>query len=132
MDFTLLSRWAPQLLSILRIMTALLFFAHGSAKLFGFPQVEMLANVPLMSLGGIGGILEVVGGILLVIGLFSRLAAFILSGEMAIAYFLVHAPQNFHPILNQGESAILYCFIFLYIAAAGPGPWSVDASRGKA
>jgi putative oxidoreductase len=132
MDFTFLSRWSPQLLSVLRIITALLFFAHGSAKLLGFPQVEMLANVPLMSLGGIGGILEIVGGILLVIGLFSRLAAFILSGQMAIAYFMAHAPQNFHPILNGGELAIMFCFVFLYIAAAGPGPWSVDASRGKA
>lgn len=132
MDFTYLSRWAPQLLSILRIIAALLFFAHGSAKHFGFPQVEMLSNVSLMSPGGIAGILELVGGALLVIGLFSRLAAFILSGLMAVAYFMAHAPQNFHPILNGGELAIMYCFVFLYIAAAGPGPWSVDATRGKA
>jgi putative oxidoreductase len=132
MDFTFLSRWSPQLLSVLRIITALLFFAHGSAKFFGFPQVEMLANVSLASPGGIAGILELVGGALLIIGLFSRLAAFILSGLMAVAYFMAHAPQNFHPILNGGEGAILFCFIFLYIAAAGPGPWSVDASRGKA
>ncbi|WP_246737521.1 DoxX family protein [Nordella sp. HKS 07] len=132
MDFMFLSRFAPQLLSVLRIITALLFFAHGSAKYFGFPAVEGLANVPPMSPGGIAGILEIVGGILLVIGLFSRLTAFILSGLMAVAYFMVHAPQGFHPILNNGELAILYCFIFLYIAAAGPGPWSVDASRGKA
>lgn len=132
MDFTYLSRWAPQLLSILRIIAALLFFAHGSAKHFGFPQVEMLSNVSLMSPGGIAGILELVGGALLVIGLFSRLAAFILSGLMAFAYFMAHAPQNFHPILNGGELAIMYCFVFLYIAAAGPGPWSVDATRGKA
>jgi putative oxidoreductase len=132
MDFTFLSRWSPQLLSVLRIITALLFFAHGSAKFFGFPQVEMLANVSLASPGGIAGILELVGGALLIIGLFSRLAAFILAGLMAVAYFMAHAPQNFHPILNGGELAIMFCFVFLYIAAAGPGPWSVDASRGKA
>jgi putative oxidoreductase len=131
MDFMFLSRWAPQLLSVLRIMTALLFFAHGSAKYFGFPQHEMLANVPPLSPGGIAGILELIGGALLVIGLFSRLTAFILSGLMAVAYFMAHAPQGFHPILNGGELAILFCFVFLYIAAAGPGPWSVDASRGK-
>jgi|SRR6266498_2214821 len=132
MDFMFLSRWAPQILSILRIMTAALFFAHGSAKLFGFPQVEMFAGLQLFSLMGFTGVLELVGGILLIIGLFSRLTAFILSGEMAVAYFMEHAPANFHPMLNQGEPAILFCFIFLYIAAAGPGPWSVDASRGKA
>jgi putative oxidoreductase len=132
MDFMFLSRWSPQLLSVLRIITALLFFAHGSAKFFGFPQVEMFANVSLASPGGIAGILELVGGALLIIGLFSRLAAFILAGLMAVAYFMAHAPQNFHPILNGGELAIMFCFVFLYIAAAGPGPWSVDASRGKA
>jgi putative oxidoreductase len=132
MDFTFLSRWAPQLLSVLRIITALLFFAHGSAKLFGFPYVEMLSGVPIGSLYGIAGIIEVIAGILLTIGLFSRLVAFIVSGEMAIGYFHTHAPQNFHPLLNGGESAILFCFIFLYIAAAGPGPWSADAGRGKA
>ncbi|WP_119272931.1 DoxX family protein [Taklimakanibacter deserti] len=132
MDFTFLSRWSPQLLSVLRIITALLFFAHGSAKLFGFPFVEALQGVPIGSIYGIGGIIEIIAGILLVIGLFSRLVAFIVSGEMAIAYFHTHAPQGFHPILNGGESAILFCFIFLYIAAAGPGPWSVDATRGKA
>lgn len=132
MDFMFLSRWSPQLLSVLRIITALLFFAHGSAKLLGFPFVEGMTGTPITSLGGIAGILEIVGGILLVIGLFSRLTAFILSGEMALAYFMAHAPQNFHPILNKGELAIMFCFVFLYIAAAGPGPWSVDASRGKA
>src|SRR5688572_15334253 len=129
MDFVFLSRWAPQLLSVLRIMTALLFIAHGTAKYLGFPYVEMMANVTLMSAGGIAGILELVGGALLIIGLFSRLTAFIMSGFMAVAYFMAHAPQNFFPIVNQGELAIMFCFVFLYIAAAGPGPWSVDASR---
>ncbi len=132
MDFMFLSRFAPQLLSVLRIITALLFFAHGSAKFLGFPAVEGMYGIPVSSPGGIAGVLEIVGGILLVIGLFSRLTAFILSGLMAVAYFMVHAPQNFHPILNSGELAIMFSFVFLYIAAAGPGPWSVDASRGKA
>ena len=132
MDFLFLSRWAPQLLSILRIIAGLLFFAHGSAKFLGFPQAERFANTPLMSPGGIAGVLELVGGALLVIGLFSRFTAFILSGLMAVAYFMAHAPQNFHPIINGGELAIMFCFVFLYIAAAGPGPWSVDAGRNKA
>jgi len=132
MDFTFLSRWSPQLLNVLRIIAGLLFFAHGTAKLLGFPQVEMFAGLQLFSLMGLAGVLELVGGALLVIGLFSRLTAFILAGEMAVAYFMEHAPQSFHPMINQGEAAILFCFIFLYIAAAGPGPWSVDASRGKA
>jgi putative oxidoreductase len=132
MDFTFLSRWSPQILSALRIITALLFFSHGSAKLLGFPYVEMLAGVPVGSIYGIAGIIEIIAGILLVIGLFSRLVALLASGEMAIAYFHTHAPQGFHPLNNGGEAAILFCFIFLYIAAAGPGPWSVDATRGKA
>lgn len=132
MNFAFLSRWSPQLLSVMRIIAALLFFAHGSAKLLGFPYVEMLAGVPVASLYGIAGVIEIIAGILLAIGLFTRLVAFIASGEMAIAYFHTHAPQNFHPLLNGGEAAILFCFIFLYIAAAGPGSWSVDASRGRA
>jgi putative oxidoreductase len=132
MDFTFLSRWSPQLLSVLRIITALLFFSHGSAKLFSYPFIEGLSGVPIGSIYGIAGIIEIIAGVLLVIGLFSRLVAFIVSGEMAIAYFHTHAPQGFHPLLNGGEAAIFFCFIFLYIAAAGPGPWSVDASRGKA
>ena len=102
MDFMFLSRFAPQLLSVLRIITALLFFAHGSAKFLGFPAVEGMYGIPVGSPGGIAGVLEIVGGILLFIGLFSRLTAFILSGLMAVAYFMVHAPQNFHPILNGG------------------------------
>jgi putative oxidoreductase len=121
------------LLSILRIMTGLLFFAHGSAKLLKFPATKFFADdVALLSLTGFTGVLELVGGTLIVIGLFTRLAAFILSGMMAVAYFMAHAPQGFYPINNGGELAILYCFIFLYIAAAGPGPWSIDAKRGSA
>ena len=129
MEFTFLSRWQPQLLSVLRIMTGLLFMSHGTAKLLGFPQIEMFANLEIMSLSGVAGILELVGGFLITIGLFTRPVAFILSGEMAVAYFMAHAPQSFHPIINQGEAAILYCFIFLYLCAAGPGPWSADAAR---
>ena len=113
-------------------MTALVYFSYGTAKLLGYPKVEMFANLQLVSLWGFAGVLEFVGGFLLIIGLFSRLAAFILSGEMAVAYFTAHAPHSFHPLLNEGVPAILFCFIFLYLAAAGPGPWSVDASRGKA
>ena len=120
---------SPQLLSLLRIMTGLLFLAHGTAKLFSFPHVEMFDNLEIASLTGVAGILEVVGGTLIAIGLFTRPVAFILSGQMAVAYFMAHAPQKFFPILNGGESAILFSFIFIYLAAAGAGPWSVDTAR---
>ncbi len=126
-----LTGWAPQLLSVFRIMVALLFLEHGTAKFFQFPHVPMYDGVTLTSLAGIAGVLEFVGGLLLVVGLFSSVTAFILSGEMAVAYFLVHAPKDFFPILNMGELAIMYCFAFLYLAAAGPGPWSIDAMRAK-
>ena len=123
-----LTRFSEPLLSILRIVTGLLFFAHGSAKLLQFPSTQHFADgVPLFSFTGFTGTLEFVGGALIVIGLFTRIAAFILSGMMAVAYFMAHAPQGLHPINNGGELAILFCFIFLYIAAAGPGPWSADA-----
>lgn len=127
-----LSRWSPQLLSVLRIMAALLFLAHGTAKFLNFPFVETMANKSVTSMSGIAGVIELVGGILLALGLFSRLSAFIMSGLMAAAYFIAHAPRDFHPILNGGELAIMFCFVFLYIAATGPGPWSIDAARGKA
>ena len=123
--------WAPRVLSVLRIMAALLFMAHGTMKLFGFPDAGR-AGPELFSLMGLAGVLEVFGGLLLVLGLFTRPVAFILSGQMAVAYFMAHAPQNFLPIKNGGESAILFCFIFLYLAAAGAGPWSVDAARRSA
>jgi putative oxidoreductase len=117
--------------AILRIMTGLLFLAHGSTKLLTFPATEMFPSPPpLMSLMGIGGLLELVGGVLIVLGLFTRLTAFVLSGMMAVAYFMFHAPAAFMPILNGGELAIMYCFVFLYLAAAGAGPWSLDAQRG--
>jgi putative oxidoreductase len=122
-----LSAWAPNFLAVLRVTTALLFIAHGTAKLLGFPSLGFTAS--LFSLYGLAGVLEIVGGILILVGLFTRPVAFILSGEMAVAYFMGHAPQGFHPILNQGESAILFCFIFLYLVFAGPGAWSIDGTR---
>jgi putative oxidoreductase len=127
----LAAAWAPRLLSILRIMTGLLFLQHGTAKLLKIPVIPMFANLSLTSPPGIAGILELVGGVLMVVGLFTRSAAFILSGLMGVAYFMAHAPKGFYPILNAGELAALYCFVFLYIAAAGPGPWSLDAARRK-
>ncbi len=121
--------WAPRLLSVLRFVVGLLFLEHGLSKLFGFPPVPEMGKIELISLIGLSGILEFVGGLLLILGLFTRPTAFILSGEMAVAYFMVHAPRGFYPILNEGESAIIYCFVFLYLAAAGAGPWSIDARK---
>lgn len=127
----LATSWAPRLLSVVRIMSGLLFLQHGTGKLLKFPAGVVPANFDLMSMPGYAGFIEFVCGILLVLGLFSRPAAFIASGMTAVAYFMVHAPQGFFPILNRGELAVLYCFIFLYLAAAGPGPWSLDALRKK-
>ena len=123
-------RWAGQALSLLRIVSALIFLMHGSAKLIGFPATDM-PMPPVGSLMWVGGVLELVGGLLLLIGLFSRLVAFSLSGEMAVAYWMFHAPQSTFPIQNGGDAAILYCFVFLLIAAAGPGPWSLDAAMRR-
>ncbi|HEX2238072.1 MAG TPA: DoxX family protein [Gammaproteobacteria bacterium] len=122
--------WGPRALSLLRIVAALLFIEHGSAKLFGFPDVPMFENLDLFSLLGLAGVLEFFGGLLLLVGLFTRPVAFILSGEMAFAYFMAHAPRDFFPVINEGDAAILYCFIFLYIAIVGGGVWSVDYARG--
>ena len=120
--------WGPRVLSILRIMAALLFMEHGLQKLFAFPAPSPHPAPPeFVWVVTIAGVLELVGGALLAVGLFSRLVAFILSGEMAVAYFLAHAPQNFYPIINGGDSAILYCFVFFYISIVGGGPWSLDA-----
>ena len=121
--------WAPRMLSVLRIVTALLFLTHGTAKLFHIPQQAMFDNLQLMSMLGWQGVLEAGGGLLLLIGLFSRPVAFILSGDMAVAYFMAHWPKSWLPLLNGGELAVLYCFVFLYLFAAGPGPWSIDARR---
>jgi putative oxidoreductase len=125
-----LSRFRPQILSILRIMTSLLLLQHGLSKFLGFPM-EM-GTPSMFSMYWFAGVIEIVAGVLLLIGLFSRWAAFILSGELAFAYFIGHAPKGFYPLTNGGEAAVLFCFIFLYLAAAGPGPWSIDATRDKA
>jgi putative oxidoreductase len=118
--------YRPQFLSILRIVTALLFLQHGTMKIFGFPAGGMPTPEMFTGFWWIG-LLEVVGGVLLIIGLLTRPVAFILSGQMAVAYWIAHAPQSFYPVLNGGEAAILFCFVFLYIAAAGPGAWAVDS-----
>ena len=124
--------WSPRLLSVLRIMSGLLFMQHGTAKLLGIPHMEMFAKLQPFSLSWIAGVLELIGGALLVIGLFTRPVAFVLSGLMAFAYFIAHAPRGFYPIVNAGELAALYCFVFLYLAAAGGGAWSVDTLRKNA
>ena len=123
--------WTPRILSILRIIVGFLYVQHGTAKLFGAPHVAMFDGLQLASLLGLAGILEFVGGLLILVGLFTRQTAFILSGEMAAAYFMAHAPNGFLPILNQGELAVLYCFIFLYFSFAGAGAFSIDAMRNK-
>ncbi len=117
----------PKALALLHIVTALLFLEHGTQKLLGFPSAAATSpSAGLISITGVAGLLELVGGVLLVIGFNTRLVAFILSGEMAIAYWTAHAPRSFFPILNGGDAAILYCFIFLYLVFAGPGAWSLD------
>jgi putative oxidoreductase len=120
-----IANWSPRLLSVLRIVTAFLFMMHGMQKWLGFPMPRPSPTI-LLSLSGVAGLLELFGGLLLVLGLFTRPVAFLLSGEMAFAYFISHAPRGFWPIVNRGELAALYCFVFLYLAAAGGGPWSVD------
>ncbi|MGL5167735.1 MAG: DoxX family protein [Afipia sp.] len=133
MQFEFLAPYRPQLLSVLRIITGLLLFQYGVAKLFKFPVLPYFANIP--PLITVAGTIELVLGALLVLGLFTRLTAFILSGEMAFAYFMGHMFKTgepvWHPLNNGGTGAILFCFTCLYLASAGPGPWSIDASRGK-
>ena len=119
------STWSPRMLAVLRIVAGLLFVLHGTQKLFGFPA-PMDPQPGLLTLMGLAGLIEFVGGLLFSVGLFTRPVAFVLAGEMAVAYFMAHAPQGFWPILNQGELAVLYCFIFLHFAATGPGEWSID------
>lgn len=121
---------APWFLALLRVMTALLFMSHGTMKLLGFPASDF--QPPLFSLFGLAGMIEIVGSLLLILGLFTRPAAFILAGEMAVAYFMAHAGQSFFPLQNGGESAVLFCFIFLYLVFAGPGAAAVDNLRGGA
>ena len=127
----MLAGYEPMALSIFRIMTGLLLFQYGVAKLFKYPPVPMFAKVELMSLYGAAGTIELIFGALLIVGLFTRLAAFILSGEMAFAYFLGHFPKGFLPLVNGGNAAILFCFACLYLACAGGGGWSADAMMGK-
>jgi putative oxidoreductase len=126
-----LASWAPQLLSVLRIMTGLLFLEHGTQKLLGFPPSEHAAPA-LFSLIGVQGVLELVGGFLILIGLFTRPVAFIVAGDMAVAYFMAHAPTSFFPTLNGSQLAILFCFVFLYLVFSGAGPWSADAQLMRA
>lgn len=127
---SLSAAWAPRalgVLSVLRIFTGLELLQHGTGKILGFPAVPNWANVQIGSLTGVGGMIELIGGILFTIGLFTRPVAFILSGFTAAAYFMAHAGKAFYPVLNGGELAALFCFVFLYFAFAGGGPWSLDA-----
>ena len=123
--------WAPRMLSVLRIMAALLFMEHGCMKLFHFPAPQPGVPDPLPMMLMIAALIEVVGGVLLLLGLFTRPVAFICAGEMAVAYFMAHGSQSFWPALNGGDAAILFCFVFLYLAAAGGGAWSLDAMRNR-
>lgn len=122
--------WSGHLHAALRIVTGLLFLEHGTSKYFNFPATEYFANgVEVFSLMGLAGALEIIGGLLIIVGLLTRITAFVLAGFMAVAYFMAHASQSFFPMINQGDAAILFCFIFLYFSAAGAGPWSLDANR---
>jgi len=131
MDFRHLEKYEPQLRALLRIMTALLFMEHGLAKLIHFPVAQPGVPDPLPTILVAAAWIETVGGALIAAGLFTRLAAFICAGEIAIGYFMFHFPKSFWPIVNLGEGAILFCFVFLYLAAAGPGAWSIDGTRAK-
>jgi putative oxidoreductase len=126
-----LAAWKPRALSVLRIITGLLIIEHGMGKILHFPALPAYANVQPMSLIGAAGFIELIGGALLILGLFTRPAAFILSGEMAFAYFISHAPKDFLPLINGGTLAILYCFTCLYLSTAGAGPWSLDAAMKR-
>jgi putative oxidoreductase len=126
-----LNRYMPHALGALRIVAALIFIEHGTQKLFGFPAPPQSGLPPAFSLFWVGAIMEAAGGLLILIGLWTRPVAFLLSGEMAVAYWMVHAPRNFYPVLNGGDAAILYCFVFLLLVFSGPGQWSVDGAKGK-
>ena len=123
--FDRFSAYRPQALAALRIMTALLFIEHGTQKFIDFPPAAQPFG-DLMNILGVAGVLEVVGGVLILIGLFTRPVAFVLCGFMAVAYFMAHAPQSFFPINNRGDAAVLFCFVFLYLTAAGPGAFALD------
>lgn len=126
-----LDRLSPYALAALRVVAALLFLLHGTQKLFGFPAPPGSGKPPLLSLFGIGGVLELVGGILLILGLFTRPVAFVLSGMMAVAYWMFHAPRNLYPTLNNGDAAILFCFVFFLLVFTGPGAFSLDRAQGR-
>ena len=131
MPTSLTTDWAPRALSVLRIVAALMFMEHGLAKLCGFPAWSTPNGGPgMFTLLWFAGVIEALGGLLLALGLFTRPVAFIMSGEMAVGYFMSHAPRSFFPLLNGGDAAVLYCFVFFYIFVAGGGPWSVDRARG--
>ena len=129
MELPWLSRWQPQMLAILRIVVGLLFLEHATSKFFAFPAPFPVNPLPPLLIAA--GAIELIAGVLVTIGLFTRLAAFIASGEMAIAYWTQHFPKSPWPVANMGEGAILFCFVFLYIAAAGPGAWSIDGARTR-
>lgn len=129
MELPWLSRWQPQLLAVLRIVTGLLFLEHGLSKFLAFPVPFPIQPLPPLLVAA--GVIECVAGVLVTIGLFTRIAAFIASGEMAIGYWMMHFPKSPWPIANQGEGAVLFCFVFLYLAAAGAGAWSIDSARVK-
>jgi len=129
MELPWLSRWQPQLLALLRIVTGLLFLEHATQKFLAFPAPFPVHPLPFVLIAA--GVIESLAGVFVTVGLFTRLIAFIAAGEMAIAYFMMHLPRSFWPALNEGEAAILFCFIFLYIAAAGPGAWSIDGARTR-
>ena len=126
-----LAAWRPRVLSVLRFITGLLIIQHGLGKIFHFPPLPAYAEVQPMSLLGAAGFIELIGGALLILGLFTQPAAFIVSGEMAFAYFIAHSPKGFYPLLNGGTLAIMYCFACLYLSTAGAGPWSIDAAMKK-
>jgi putative oxidoreductase len=127
-----LDAWAPRVRSVLRIVSGLIFLAHGTQKLLSFPAGERAGSgLALDNLGAWAGVIEIAAGLLITLGLFTRPAAFLASGTMAVAYWYAHAPQDFFPVNNGGDAAILYCFVFLYLVFAGPGPWSLDALRSE-
>lgn len=126
-----LAAWKPRALSVLRIITGLMIIEHGMGKIFHFPALPAYANVQPLSLLGAAGFIELIGGALLIVGLWTQPAAFIVSGEMAVAYFMVHAPKSFFPLINGGTLAIIYCFACLYLSTAGAGPWSLDATMKR-
>lgn len=129
MELPWLSRWQPEMLALLRIFTGLLFLEHATQKFFAFPAPFPVSPLPPLLLAA--GIIELVAGVLITIGLFTRIASFIASGEMAVGYFIAHFPNGFWPAVNKGEAAVLFCFIFLYLAAAGAGAWSLDGLRAR-